>query len=253
MSGSFPASQQYGLTGPPPPPPGAPGGSAAWTPPPPPPGSNPKGGNKVPLLVIGAIVGVVVLVAAGIGIVMAFGGDDTKAQRPTSTSKTPTKTSTSRSRTSPTSEDPTPANNPDSFGAKLMALIPSGYPTSVCEVASPPVTGSLATIDCRKSVQPNGPEEAHYLLFATQALLQQHFDEALKSNDEVLRCPGGDQDSPHEWHYDDESNTVGGQVACGTYKGRPDIQWSQVDDLMLADVQSSGDLGSLYDWWLNYS
>ena len=248
---SQPVSQQYGFTGPPPPPTGASASGAAWTPPPPP-GSNPNGGNKTALILIGAIVGVLVLVAGAVGIVMALSSDDTNADGPTSTSKSPTKVSTSRTRPSSTTEEPTPTINPDSFGAKLMALIPSGYPTSVCEIASPPAPGALATIDCQKSTQPDGPDAARYSLFATAAELQQHFDQSLKENEEVLRCPGSDLDSPQDWNFKSAPDVVAGQVACGTYQGNADVMWTQVQDLMLADVQSSN-LDSLHNWWLNYS
>jgi serine/threonine-protein kinase len=251
--GSYPAtpSQQYGFTGPPPPPGGGSASGAAWTPQPPP-GSKPKGGNKVPLIVIGAIVAVVVLVAGAVGAILAFGGgdDDPNADGPTSTSKSPTKVSTSRSKPTSTTDEPTP--NPDSFGAKLMALIPSGYPTSVCEIVSPPAPGALATVDCRKSTQPDGPEAARYSLFATEAELQDHFDASLAENDEVLQCPGTGIDSPQDWNFKSNKDVVAGQVGCGTYQGSADVMWSQRQDLMLADVQSSN-LESLYNWWLNYS
>ncbi|KAA0080590.1 serine/threonine protein kinase [Mycolicibacterium sp. P9-64] len=247
-----PPSQPYGFT---PPPSGSAGGNA-WPPPPPPPGgANPPGqkpkGNKGPLIAIGAIACVLVLVLAAIGIFFLVKDDNKKAgpTMPTaSTSKTPER-STTRTRTT---TEPTPTENPDSFQAKLMALIPDGYPTSVCEAASPPSPGALATIDCQKSVQPGGPEAARYSIFADKDQLILHFNESLKENDEVLRCPGADSDSPIDWNFKASPDEVAGQVACGTYQGNADVMWTQFDKLVLADVHST-DMASLHDWWLNYS
>ena len=59
-------------------------------------------------------------------------------------------------------------------------------------------------------------------------------------------------DSPQDWHFKRDPDGVAGQVACGTYQGNADVMWTQVEDLMLADVQSSN-LDGLHNWWLNYS
>ncbi|MDT4999379.1 MAG: serine/threonine kinase PknH [Mycobacterium sp.] len=250
-----PPPQQYGFTAPPAPPTGPPGGSS-WPPPPPPggtpPGQKPKGGSKGPLIAIGALVGVLLLTLAAIVVFVLVKSDDKKAgpTMPTaSTSKTPERSTTTRTRTT---TEPTPTEDPGSFQAKLMALIPEGYPTSVCEAASPPSPGALATIDCKKSVQPGGPEAARYSIFADKDQLILHFNESLKEDDEVQRCPGADADSPIDWNFKAKPDEVAGQVACGTYKGNADVLWTQYDELMLADVQST-DMNALHDWWLNYS
>jgi serine/threonine-protein kinase len=252
-----PPPQQYGFTAPPAPPTGPPGGSS-WPPPPPPPpggtppGQKPKSGSKGPLIAIAALVGVLVIALAAIVVFFVVKSDDKKAgpTMPTaSTSKTPERSTATRTRTT---TEPTPTEDPGSFQAKLMALIPDGYPTSVCEAASPPSPGALATIDCKKSVQPGGPEAARYSIFADKDQLILHFNESLKEDDEVQRCPGADADSPIDWNFKAKPDEVAGQVACGTYQGNADVLWTQYDELMLADVQST-DMASLHDWWLNYS
>jgi serine/threonine kinase PknH len=240
--GAAPPPQQYGFTGPPPP------GGPSW---PPPPGSSPKGPNKVPWIPIAAVGGVLLLLLAAVGIYLLVKPDDTKAGplMPTASTAKPTeRLSPTRTRTAPT----TPPDNPNSFDAKLMALIPPGYPSSVCEPADPPSTGALATIDCQKSTQPGGPEAARYSLFADRDQLVLHFNESIKENDELLRCPGADSDSPIDWNYKAKPDEVAGQVACGTYQGNADVMWSQYDELVLADVQSSN-MDDLHNWWLNYS
>lgn len=204
------------------------------------------------MIAIGALGGVLLLTLAAIGIFFLVKSDDKKAgpTMPTaSTSKTPERSTTTRTRTT---TEPTPTENPGSFQAKLMALIPDGYPTSVCEAASPPSPGALATIDCKKSVQPGGPEAARYSIFADKDQLILHFNESLKEDDEVQRCPGADADSPIDWNFKAKPDEVAGQVACGTYQGNADVLWTQYDELMLADVQST-DMAGLHDWWLNYS
>jgi serine/threonine-protein kinase len=238
--------QQYGFTGPPAPPTGPTSGSS-W---PPPPGAKPPG-NKGPLIALAAAGGVILLVLAAIGIYLVVKPDENKAAptMPTaSTTKPSERSSTSRTRTPTT----TRADNPDSFDAKLMALIPPGYPTSVCEPATPPSTGALATIDCAKSAQPGGPEAARYSLFADKDQLMLHFTESINENDELFRCPGADFDSPIDWNYKATPDVVAGQVACGTYEGNADVMWTQYDELLLADVQSTN-IDQLHEWWLNYS
>jgi serine/threonine-protein kinase len=246
--GTAPPPQQYGFTGPPPP---GPTGGPSWLPPP---GSNPPGpkpgGSKMPWIPVAAIGGVLLLALAAIGIFFLVKPDDKKAG-PTMPTASTTKSS-ERSTTSRTRTTTTPPDNPDSFQAKLMALIPTGYPTSVCEAASPPPPGALATIDCAKSVQPGGPDAARYSIFADKDQLILHFNESLKENDETLRCPGADADSPIDWNFKANPDEVGGQVACGTYQGNADVMWTQYDELMLADVQSKN-IDELHDWWLNYS
>jgi serine/threonine-protein kinase len=200
-------------------------------------------------LPIAVIAGVLVLVVGAIGTFFLTRSDS--ADGPTvTTSKKPsterTKPSTTRSR--PTTEP----GDVSGFDAQLMALIPPGYPTSVCEKAVPPAPGALATVDCRKSTQPGGPAAARYSIFTNADALAEQFDSSIKENEELLRCPGADADSPITWHYQASPDTVAGSIACGTYQGNADIVWTQDDDLLLADVQSDN-MDDLHNWWLNYS
>lgn len=252
--GSYPAasapptqSGSYGFTSapPPPPPPGTSG--TGWTPPggPKPPGGKDK---KVPWIPIAAVLAVVVVVAIAIGIALGMSGDDKQAAGTDDT--TSKSTTTSRSRTTITSEtEPTAA--PPSFKDKLMGLIPAGYPTSVCDVGET-APSAIITIDCQKSEQPNGPDNARYSLYPTRDALQSAFDALTGAYDEMVRCPGADMDSPSNWFYKSAPDVPAGQVACGYFQGKADIQWSEFDNLVIADVQS-GNLDTLRDWWLNYS
>jgi serine/threonine-protein kinase len=122
----------------------------------------------------------------------------------------------------------------------------------VCEAATPPAPGALATVDCRQSDQPGGPAAARYSIFANKDMLAQQFNSSLQENEEILRCPGAGADSPITWHYEASPDDVAGSIACGTYQGNADIVWTQDDDLLLADVQSDN-MDDLHGWWLNYS
>jgi serine/threonine-protein kinase len=165
------------------------------------------------------------------------------------------KTTTERekpSTTRTTTPRTTDSGDPNGFDAQLMALIPANYPTTVCEKAIPPAPGALATVDCRQSTQPGGPAAARYSIFANKDTLDKQFDSSIKENEELVRCPGADADSPITWHYKATPDAVAGSIACGTYQGNADIVWTQEDDLLLADVQSAN-IDELHDWWLNYS
>lgn len=262
-----PYSPAYGATPPPgsfPPPPPPPYGYPGGPPPPPhgglppappwqqpPPGQNPLSRKKTPWVPIAVAAAVAVLVLGAIGTFMLTRSDS--ADGPTAT--TSKKTSTARERPSTsrtTAPRTTDAGGPSGFDAQLMALLPPGYPTSVCEKAIPPAPGALATVDCRESAQSGGPAAARYSLFPNKNSLSRQFESSIQENDELQRCPGADAESPITWHYQATPDVVAGSLACGTYQGNADIVWTQDDDLLLADIQS-GDMSGLHDWWLNYS
>ena len=217
----------------------------------PPPGPNPQGAKKTPWVPIAVVAGVLVLLLGAVGTFLLTRSDS--ADGPTAT--TSKKTSTARekpSTTRTTAPRTTDAGEPTGFDAQLMALIPPGYPASVCQKAVPPAAGALATVDCRQSTQPGGPVAARYSIFANEDTMNQRFESSIKENEELLRCPGADVDSPTTWHYKSTPDVVAGSIACGTYQGHADIVWTQSDDLLLADIQSD-DMDGLHDWWLNYS
>lgn len=112
-------------------------------------------------------------------------------------------------------------------------------------------TGVPATVDCSQTNVPTGPKVARYSIFVDQETLDQHFKEAIAQNSELVKCPGSDLDSPTAWNYNANPDEVGGQVACGTYDGNPDVTWTKDADLLLADAQGPN-LDDLHNWWNEY-
>jgi serine/threonine kinase PknH len=249
---------------PPPPPPGppgpggwgppgpiGPGGPPPWQPPPsgPMPSAQPPKRNWVPII-IAAVVAFVLVLGGVVAAVLLMRGKEPSATQTTSatasSSKPPTstKTRTTTSRTTPSTTGPSGAS------ARLMSLLPDGYGPSACKPIDP-VTDALATVDCEKNTNPGGPDVARYSLFPDQATLDRHFSTATKEDEQLMMCPGSNVQSPTTWHYTSTPDKVEGQVACGTYKGGPDVIWTRNVDLMLADGQGS-DLAALHSWWLKY-
>lgn len=250
-----PAAAQYGFTSPtggsvpPPPPPtgGIPGGPTWSTPPG---GSNTKGGKKTPWIPIAAIAGVLLLVIVAVVVVISFTGDDNGGTVATSSKSSSVKAKTSSSRTRTTTTEATPDASADE--SRLMSLVPADYPRSVCEPAPTDVPGALALVKCGQSSQEGGPSFAAYYLVGNPADLTTLFDESIKLYDELLNCPGNDAPSPTGWFYNETPDKIEGQIACGIYEGKGDIQWTEDANLVFADVQSP-DLESLHTWWLKYS
>jgi serine/threonine-protein kinase len=195
------------------------------------------------LLVVGGVVAAVVLLK------QSGGKGNNNATSSTTTASTSGTTTSSKTRTSTSSTAPSTSGQ-SGASARLMTLLPDGYGPGACKTIDP-VTDALATVDCEKNTQPGGPDVARYSLFPDQATLDRHFSSAIKEDDELLMCPGSNVQSPTTWHYTSTPDKVEGQVACGTYKGGPDVVWTRNTDLLLADGQGP-DLPALHAWWLKY-
>jgi len=234
-----------------------PGGPPPWQPPPsgPMPSGQPPNRNLVPIIVAVVVAFVLVVggVVAAVVLLSKSGGNNSNnasgSTTPASASET---TTSSKTRTSTSGTAPSTSSTAGQSGAsaRLLTLVPDGYGPGACKTIDP-VTDALATVDCEKNTQPGGPDVARYSLFPDQATLDRHFASATKEDDELVMCPGANVQSPTTWHYTTTPDKVEGQVACGTYKGGPDVLWTRNTDLLLADGQGS-DLPALHDWWLKY-
>jgi serine/threonine protein kinase len=227
-----------------------PGGPPPWQPAPsgPMPSAQPPNRNWVPIIIAAVVAFLLVVGGVIAAVVLLKGSGGNNPPSPTTTAPT-SETTTSRTRTSTSTTAPSTTGQ-SGASARLMTLLPNGYGPGACKTIAP-VTDALATVDCEKNTQPGGPDVARYSLFADQATLDRHFSSALKEDDQLLMCPGSNVQSPTTWHYTSTPDKVEGQVACGTYKGGPDVVWTRNTDLMLADGQGP-DLPALHDWWLKY-
>ncbi|OBK51736.1 serine/threonine-protein kinase [Mycobacterium kubicae] len=227
---------------------------SGWGGPPPggPPGWN-QGNQPAPKrnpwpIVAGAAALVIVLVVAGIGIWLATkgGGGDNDGKDTTTPVPTPSST------TSSTPSSTTPAGDPQS---RLLSSLPAGYPAGTCKPTTPKPdsvwTGALAMLDCGQNTNQGGPTRAVYGLFPDVDTLRQAFKDDIAAVD-LLDCPGSGK-SPQGWHYDKQPTVTVGQLACGTYKGHPNVIWSNETKLTLSDT--FGDpvtLEDLHTWWGKY-
>lgn len=231
-----------------------PGGPPPWQPPPsdPMPSGEPPNRNWVPI-VIAAVVAFLLVVAGVVAavVLLSKSGGNTSNNATSSTTTASTSQTTAAGKTQAPASSSAPSTSDESgASARLMTLLPDGYGPGACKGITP-VTDALATVDCQKNTQPGGPDVARYSLFPDQGTLDQHFSSATKEDDELVMCPASNVQSPTTWHYTSTPDKVEGQVACGTYKGGPDVIWTRNADLMLADGQGP-DLPALHDWWLKY-
>jgi serine/threonine-protein kinase len=225
-----------------------PGGPPPWQPPP---GQPPKR-NWVPIIIAAIVAFVVVLggVVAAVMLTNKGNKSSTAASATTTASSSPAPTTSTKTRTSTSRAAPPTTAGQTGASARLLTLLPDGYGPDACKPIDP-VTDALATVDCDKNTEPGGPDVARYSLFPDQTTLDRHFDGATKEDDEMVMCPGANVQSPTTWHYTSTPDKTEGQVACGTYKGGPDVLWTRNTDLLLADGQGP-DLGALHQWWLKY-
>lgn len=232
-----------------------PGGPPPWQPPPlgPMGPGQPPQRNWVPII-IAAVAAFVVVLGGVVAAVLLTNRSENKNNTATSSSTTASSsrapTTSTKTRTSTSRAAPSTTSGQSGASARLLTLLPEGYGPGACKSIDP-VTDALATVDCDKNTEPGGPDVARYSLFPDQATLDRHFDAATKEDDEMAMCPGANVQSPTTWHYTSTPDKVEGQVACGTYKGGPDVLWTRNTDLLLADGQGP-DLGALHQWWLKY-
>jgi hypothetical protein len=200
--------------------------------------------NWMPVIVAAvAIVLVLGLAALAVVLIPKFTGDkQTNIGAGGASSSTVTTTTSSQNRT-------TSAAASDA-SARLMSALPAGYGAGGCNPIVP-VTDAVATVECKQNSKPGGPGFARYSLFRDQSALDSNFTTSIRQDEQLLSCPGSDAESPNTWHYTSTPDQVEGQVACGTYKGRPDIAWTRNNDLLLGDAQGS-DLAAMHDWWLQF-
>jgi serine/threonine-protein kinase len=188
------------------------------------------------LIVAATVLVVVPLVAIGVWLAMKPSGQ-----------------SQPRASAAATTPPSTPGLSDDQ--ARLLGLVPPGYPPGACTPATPGPGGewanAVAVVSCGQNTQPGGPSQATYGLFPNPDNLKKTFDGQI-SNVSLVNCPG-EGASPAGWHYDQTPNVIVGLIACGMNNSRPNVVWTTNDKLMLGDV--SGDsttVEDLHKWWASY-
>jgi hypothetical protein len=137
--------------------------------------------------------------------------------------------------------------------AKLLRLLPPGYPSNSCKQVDPP-KDALAQVDCTKNADAGGPPSATYTLVRDKAALQTAFDGVTRGM-AVVNCPGNIQ-SPGPWRRNATPQQVSGTLVCGLQESRPTVAWTDDIVLLLADVRADGNgptLDQMYAWWSSHS
>ncbi|WP_156690009.1 hypothetical protein [Mycobacterium sp. Marseille-P9652] len=141
--------------------------------------------------------------------------------------------------------------------AKLLNSLPPGYPSGTCTPTTPkPNTiwsTAVAMVNCDQNTNQGGPSRGVYGLFANADALNKAFaDDTTADNVQLVTCPGADK-NPNDWHHPDTPTVKAGEIACATYKGHPNLVWSNQSKLLLCDV--FGDpptIDELHTWWGDY-
>jgi hypothetical protein len=137
--------------------------------------------------------------------------------------------------------------------AKLLRLLPAGYPSSGCKQVDPP-TNALAKIDCTQNADTGGPPSATYTLVRDKSALRAAFD-GVVGGIAVVNCPGNIQ-SPGPWRRNATPQQVSGTLVCGLQQNRPSLAWTDDIVLLLGEVHADTTgptLDQLYAWWSSHS
>lgn len=151
---------------------------------------------------------------------------------------------------------PMPASGPTPTPqTRLLSMLPSGYPTGTCKPTTPKPNSiwvnAVAMVDCGQNTNQGGPSRAIYGLFANPDKLKQAFNDDIAAV-ELMNCPG-EGPSPDGWHYNQTPDVTAGMIACGTYKNRPNVIWSNEAKLTLSDVFGDpATIEDLHNWWAKY-
>lgn len=137
--------------------------------------------------------------------------------------------------------------------ARLMTMLPRGYPAAACEGVVPP-KGALAQVSCSPNTDPGGPLSATYTLAGNEESLRAMFD-GVVGGLAVVNCPGNIQ-SPGPWRRNATPDKVAGILVCGFEQSKPTVAWSTDANLMVSEVQSGPqgpNMVQLYTWWASHS
>lgn len=137
--------------------------------------------------------------------------------------------------------------------ARLLKLLPSGYPLDTC-TSSTPTGGAIAEVTCGRNTDVDGPPAATYALFADATALRRSFDNTVQATT-VVNCPGRIQ-SPGAWHRTATPDKTAGTLLCGTRQGSPVLVWTNDANLVIGSLRTERNTPTLeqyYTWWSSHS
>lgn len=193
-----------------------------------------KTGPKVakPVVVLWGVTAVLILVAAVLVTLLVRRDPALQAAAPTS----PTTTSVTADAQAQ---------------ARLMRLLPAGYPPGSCDAGSASA-GAGAVASCRAYTDAGGPTSGTYALARDAAALRSAFDDVMSRSSTVV-CPGNIQ-SPGPWRRNANPAVAAGALYCGTQGGKAVIAWTTDSELLLNVVEADGRaMDGLYRWWSTHS
>ncbi|WP_322861542.1 protein kinase [Mycobacterium europaeum] len=185
--------------------------------------------------------------AAAVVAVVVLGGVASWLIRPSHPAST---VSGAHSSTSPA---PVPASSDTEIQARLIGMLPRGYPPGTCKPIAAP-SAALAKVSCGTNSDPDGPVSATYLLFPDENSARAAFDQIVQAAT-VVECPGRIQ-SPGPWHRNATPDKTSGMLVCGTQQENPMVAWTDDAELLVGVVngQPQGPtLDQLYAWWMSHS
>lgn len=160
--------------------------------------------------------------------------------------------STSSSPTIDTTSSAPPTAEPEAQ-ARLLRLLPPGYPAGSCKPLAPP-KDALAQVHCSENANPGGPRWATFTLVPNKTALDAAFNNLVESSATVV-CPGNIQ-SPGPWRRNASPEQISGVLYCGIQEGRETVVWTDETKLMLSAIQTGPpgpSFPQLYAWWSSHS
>ncbi|QZA09337.1 serine/threonine protein kinase [Mycolicibacter heraklionensis] len=157
------------------------------------------------------------------------------------------------SRSAAGASQPTTTMSPAEAQARLLKLLPSGYPQDTC-TSTPPSAGAIAEVTCGRNVDLDGPPAATYSLFPDAGALRQSFDSTVQATT-VVTCPGRIQ-SPGPWHRTATPDKTAGTLLCGVRQGSPVLVWTNDANLTIGSLRTeraAPTLEQFYTWWSSHS
>lgn len=153
----------------------------------------------------------------------------------------------------PSPVQPAPIKPDPSAQARLLTLLPRGYPPGTCSPGG--VTSrSTATMLCGLNTDPGGPTSAVYTIARDTTALKTELDGVVHSAAPAV-CPPNIL-SPGPWHRVETPTVSVGLVFCGIRFGKTLVAWTNEPERLLCETEADAGgppLDQLFGWWASHS